>query len=335
MKISLVTPAGAGSRSGNRTTADRWARFLRELGHEVLVEEAWGGERTDLMIALHTRRSHPSISRYAAVHPDRPLVVVLTGTDLYRDIRFDQNAQDSLRLATRVVVLQEAGLAELEPRHRAKARVIYQSADPISPQPKAKTSFDVCVVGNLRAEKDPFRCALAARSLPSTSRIRITHAGKAQSEEFAGRARALASAEPRYRWLGEVPRWRVRRLLSRAHLLVQSSVMEGGANAVAEALAAGVPVIASRIAGNVGMLGEDYPGYYPVGDERALALLLERTETDAAFRELLGARCAARRPLTLPEREREALGGLIEEVANGSANGPSQWPVGRLYSRHG
>ena len=314
MKISLVTPAGVRSRSGNRTTADRWARFLRQLGHEVLVEEAWSGGRSDLMIALHTRRSHPSISRYAASHPDHPLIVVLTGTDLYRDIRFDEDAQDSLRLATRVVVLQEAGLAELEPRHRAKARVIYQSAEPIRPQPQAKTFFDVCVVGNLRAEKDPFRCALAARSLPSTSRIRITHAGKAHSEEFAGRARALAAAEPRYRWLGEVPRWRVRRLLSRAHLLVQSSVMEGGANAVAEALAAGVPVIASRIAGNVGMLGENYPGYYPVGDEKALALLLERTETDTAFRELLKGRCAARRPLTLPEREREALGDLIEEV---------------------
>ncbi|MDQ3363131.1 MAG: TIGR04348 family glycosyltransferase [Actinomycetota bacterium] len=318
MKISLVTPAGARSRSGNRTTADRWARFLRQLGHEVPVEEAWSGEISDLMIALHTRRSHPSISRYAASHPGHPLIAVLTGTDLYRDIRFDEDAQDSLRLATRVVVLQEAGLAELEPRHLEKARVIYQSAEPIRPQPRAKTFFDVCVVGNLRAEKDPFRCALAARLLPPASRIRITHAGKAHNEEFAGRARALASAEPRYRWLGEVPRWRVRRLLSRARLLVQSSVMEGGANAVAEALAAGVPVIASRIAGNVGMLGEDYPGYYPVGDEEALALLLEQTETDAAFHELLKARCAARRPLTLPERERGALGDLIEEVAGAS-----------------
>ncbi|MDQ3378507.1 MAG: TIGR04348 family glycosyltransferase, partial [Actinomycetota bacterium] len=282
------------------------------------VEEAWSGEISDLMIALHTRRSHPSISRYAASHPGHPLIAVLTGTDLYRDIRFDEDAQDSLRLATRVVVLQEAGLAELEPRHLEKARVIYQSAEPIRPQPRAKTFFDVCVVGNLRAEKDPFRCALAARLLPPASRIRITHAGKAHNEEFAGRARALASAEPRYRWLGEVPRWRVRRLLSRARLLVQSSVMEGGANAVAEALAAGVPVIASRIAGNVGMLGEDYPGYYPVGDEEALALLLEQTETDAAFHELLKARCAARRPLTLPERERGALGDLIEEVAGAS-----------------
>ncbi|MDP8901743.1 MAG: TIGR04348 family glycosyltransferase [Actinomycetota bacterium] len=314
MKISLITPATARSRSGNWTTADRWARFLRRMGHGVQVEGVWGGGRSDLMIALHTRRSHPSIRRYAANHPDHPLVAVLTGTDLYRDIRFDEDAQDSLDLATRVVVLQEAGLAELEPRHRTKARVIYQSAEPIRPQPPAKTFFDVCVVGNLRAEKDPFRCALAARYLPSASRVRITHAGKANGEEFAGQAQAFVSAEPRYRWLGEVPRWRVRRLLSRARLLVQSSLMEGGANAVAEALAAGVPVIASRVPGNVGMLGEDYPGYYPVADERALALLLERAETDRAFYESLKVRCAARRPLTLPEREREALGDLIEEA---------------------
>ena len=328
MKISLVTPAGTGPRSGNRVTAERWARFLRQLGHEVLVEETWGGEGSDLMIALHTRRSHPSISRFAAGHPDRPLIVVLTGTDLYRDIRSDEDARDSMNLATRIVVLQEAGLAELEPRHRAKARVVYQSAEPVRPQPRAKTFFDVCVVGNLRAEKDPFRCALAARLLPPASRVRITHAGEARSEEFAERARTLAATEPRYRWLGEVPRWRVRRLLSRARLLVQSSVMEGGANAISEALAAGVPVIASRIPGNVGMLGEDYPGYYPVEDEKALALLLERTENDTAFYESLEARCAARRPLTLPERERDSLGGLVEEVAEGSPGGQARATVG-------
>jgi putative glycosyltransferase (TIGR04348 family) len=327
MKISLVTPAAVGSRNGNRTTADRWARFLRQMGHAVLLEEVWSGGRSDLMIALHTRRSHPSIRRYAATHPDHPLVAVLTGTDLYRDIRFDEDAQDSLELATRVVVLQEAGLAELEPRHRTKARVIYQSAEPIRPQPQAKTFFDVCVVGNLRAEKDPFRCALAAQSLPPTSRIRITHAGKAHSKEFAEQARALMSAEPRYRWLGEVPRWRVRRLLSRTHLLVQSSIMEGGANAVAEALAAGIPVVASRIPGNVGMLGEDYPGYYPVGDEKALALLLKRAETDTLFYESLKAWCTARRPLTLPEHERDALDDLLKEVGWSSGDhAPAQEP---------
>jgi putative glycosyltransferase (TIGR04348 family) len=317
MRISLVTPAPPRSLHGNRTTAVRWARFLRQLGHKVLLEEAWGGEGSNMMIALHARRSHPSIERYAAAYPGHPLVVALTGTDLYRDIRSDVSARESLELATVLIVLQEMGLKELEPRHRAKARVIYQSAEPIKPQPPAKRYFDVCVIGHLRAEKDPFRAALAARLLSPTSRVRVTHLGWPYSEEFARNARVQMASNPRYRWLGEVPRWKTRRLLARSRLLVQSSFIEGGANVVSEALAAGVPVVASDIPGNVGMLGEDYPGYYTVGDEAALARLLHRAETDAGFYALLRDRCAARAYLVQPEREREALGRLVREVGKG------------------
>jgi putative glycosyltransferase (TIGR04348 family) len=310
----LITPARPGSRTGNRNTATRWADLLEGLGHRVGVAEEWDGADCDLLIALHARRSHPSIRRFAESHPDRPLIVVLTGTDLYRDIRTDENARESLELATRLVVLQEAGLAELEPRWRAKARVIYQSADPIRPRPSSKKHFDVCAVGHLRAEKDPFRAVLAAGLLPPASRIRITHVGKALDEGFAGQAREHMAKEPRYRWLGEVCRWRVRCLMAGSRLLMQSSVMEGGANTVSEALAAGLPVVASDISGNVGMLGEDYPGYYPVGDEQALAELLTRAETDAKFYELLQTGCAARRHLVLPERERGSLGDLVAET---------------------
>ena len=322
MKISLITPAGPGTRQrGNWATAVRWARFLRQLGHEVSLEEAWGGEGSDLMIALHARRSHPSIERYAAAYPGRPLVVALTGTDLYRDIRSDAAACQSLELATFLVVLQELGVRELEPRHRSKTRVIYQSAEPVRLQPPAKRFFDVCVIGNLRAEKDPFRCALAARLLPPTSRVRITHVGKPYDEEFAEEAQAHMVSSPRYRWLGEVPRWKARRLLSRSRLLAQPSIMEGGANVVSEALATGVPVIGSDIPGNVGILGEDYPGYYEVGDESALARLLHRAETDDVFYETLKAGCDARRYLVLPERERAALGSLVEEAGEARYRG--------------
>ncbi len=315
MEIAVITPAARDSRSGNRATAVRWVRFLRKLGHRATVREGWYGERCDLLIALHARRSHPSIRRCAEAHPDLPLIVALTGTDLYRDIRSDENAKESLDLATRLIVLQEAALAELEPEHRAKASVIYQSAEPSRRRPPAKLHFDVLVAGHLREEKDPFRAALAARLLPPDSRVRIIHAGKALSEPFADQARKLMAEEPRYRWLGEVPRWQVRRLMARSRLLVQSSTMEGGANTISEALAAELPVVASAISGNVGMLGENYPGYYPVGDERALAELLRRAETDAAFYESLGSLCAARRHLFLPEHEQSALEDLVREVS--------------------
>jgi putative glycosyltransferase (TIGR04348 family) len=321
MRICIVTPAGPKQRNGNRVTAARWSRFLKQLGHEVLLEESWGGERPDLMIALHARRSHPSIRRYATAHPDRTLIVALTGTDLDRDIRSDEAARESLELATALIVLQEKGPEELEPRHRTKTHVIYQSAEPIKCQSLVKRYFDVCVIGHLRDEKDPFRAALAARLLPPTSRVRVIHTGRPYDEEFAERARLEASENPRYRWLGETPRWKARRLLARSRLLAQTSVMEGGANVVSEALASGVPVIASDIPGNVGMLGADYPGYYPVGDEDALSRLLYRAEADGPFYEKLQDGCEARGHLVLPGREKAVLGRMVEEVVGAGSDG--------------
>ena len=311
-------------------TAARWARFLRQLGHEVLLEESWSVGEPDLMIALHARRSHPSIRRYATACPNRPLIVVLTGTDLYRDIRSDEAARESLELATALVVLQEKGPEELEPHHRAKTRVVYQSAEPVKRQPPTKRYFDVCVIGHLRDEKDPFRTALAARLLPPTSRVRVTHTGRPYDDEFARRAQLEASENTRYRWIGEVLPWKARRVLARSRLLAQTSVMEGGANVVSEALASGVPVVASDIPGNVGMLGDDYPGYYPVGDEEALSRLLYRAETDGAFYETLEAGCEGRRNLVLPGREKEALRNLVEEIVGA---GPGEHRG--LYLAHG
>ncbi len=325
-----MTPAGPKLRNGNRMTAARWARFVRQLGHEVLLEESWSVGEPDLMIALHARRSHPSIRRYATACPNRPLIVALTGTDLYRDIRSDEAAKESLELAAALVVLQDKGPEELEPHHRAKTRVVYQSAEPVKRQPPTKRYFDVCVIGHLRDEKDPFRTALAARLLPPTSRVRVTHTGRPYDDEFAGRAQLEASENTRYRWIGEVLPWKARRVLARSRLLAQTSVMEGGANVVSEALASGVPVVASDIPGNVGMLGDDYPGYYPVGDEEALSRLLYRAETDGAFYETLEAGCEGRRNLVLPGREKEALRNLVEEIV-GAGPGENRG----LYLAHG
>ncbi len=313
MKIALITPARPAARSGNRNTAVRWAQLLRELGHEVGVHVNWNGTPADLLLALHARRSHDSIARFAAAHPARPLILALTGTDLYRDIRFDAHAKRSLQLATRMIVLQERGLAELAPALRRKTRVIYQSTQPIPRVPPLKSCFEVCISGHLREEKDPFRLAAALGHLPPQSRIRVAHLGAAMSVEMARSARDWMGREPRYRWLGELPRGRALRRLARSRLMVISSRMEGGANVVTEALAAGVPILASRIPGNLGMLGADYPGYYPLGDERALARLLWRAESDPEFYRKLKRLCAARRHLISRAREKKALRRLLRE----------------------
>jgi putative glycosyltransferase (TIGR04348 family) len=314
MKIALITPAGARSRSGNRHTAARWAAMLRSLGHRVRIARVWDGRAVDAMIALHARRSHASITAFRARYPEAPLVVVLTGTDLYRDIRSDRSAKASLELADRLVVLQDMGKAELLPRMRRKTRVIYQSADSRPPSVSRSRPFRVAVLGHLREEKDPFRAALALAHLRDLPDLEVAHLGEALSLDMEREARRLMRLDARYRWLGNVPHATALGWLAGSRLLVLSSRMEGGANVICEAAAAGVPVIASRVPGNVGMLGRGYPGYYRLGDERSLARQIRRAALEPGYYRRLRRLTVARRPRFRPAAEREGLRKLLAEL---------------------
>jgi putative glycosyltransferase (TIGR04348 family) len=288
----------------------------------VTLETHYRGEGWDVLIALHARRSSEAIRRFRRQHPAQPIIVALTGTDLYRDLPRSRAARDSLELATRVVVLQPKALERLEARWRAKSRVIYQSARRASRLgARQSRSFDVCVIGHLREVKDPFRTALAARHLDGGSTIRILHLGGAMNHRMAARARVEMRFNPRYRWLDEQPAWRVPQFLARSRLLVLSSKMEGGANVLSEAIVAGVPVLASRIPGSTGILGDDYPGYFTVGDTRGLASLLERCEKDFALLDALKARISALTGLFSPAREKAAWRALLKELNPAALHG--------------
>lgn len=317
MDVCLVTPAAPRSRKGNRTTALRWTRILRSLGHRVRLVEAYEGGEADVLVALHARRSAPSIERFRTEYPERPVILALTGTDLYRDIDTDPEAQASLERADRFVVLQELGAVELPERLRPRVRTIYQSAvPPPGEHPPDPDAFEVVVLSHLREVKDPLRTAYASRLLPDESRIRVVHLGAALDAELAALAEDEARTNPRYDWRGQVSRGRALRTLARSRLLALTSRSEGGANVVSEALACGVPVVSSRIAGSVGMLGEDYPGYFDVEDTAGLAELLWQAESDQAFYEELRRRFAERAGIVEPSREREAWASLLAEVAS-------------------
>jgi len=317
MKIGIVTPAPAGSTHGNRITALRWAKILKRLGYRVFISQTYKGESCDLLIALHARRSYRSIERFHRERPEAPIIVALTGTDLYGDIASNRSARASLGLATRIVVLQPKALEELVPTAQVRARVIYQSVEPFSQMPNAPSAsrnFDVCVIGHLRAVKDPFRAALAARSLPASSRIRILQIGGAMTKAMAARAQAEMRRNPLYQWLGEQTPSRVRRILASCQLCVISSRMEGGANVISEAIMEEIPILASRVDGNVGILGPKYPGLFNVTDTRELASLLQRAESDADFRKELRSRIKELAPLFDPKREQNSWAELLREL---------------------
>lgn len=318
MRIRLVTPAPPRSRNGNRTTAARWAAILRRLGHRVDVSLDYAGEPADLMLALHAWRSAEAIARFAELQPRRPLLVALTGTDAYRFIHsHPETTLRSIALADRLIGLHAKIAEALPPARRAKVRVIYQSARTLQRRAPVKRQFRVCVAGHLREEKDPLRPACAVRDVPPESRLAVYQYGKAHSAEWAEAAQVEMARNPRYRWLGEVSHAQLRRAYASAHLLALPSRMEGGANVVSEAVCAGLPVVASRIDGSVGLLGEDYPGYYPVGDTQALRELLLRAESDPAFYRRLETACAACRGLFDPARELEAWRQLLAEFEGG------------------
>jgi putative glycosyltransferase (TIGR04348 family) len=316
MRIVIITPVRSSSRSGNGTTTDRWARILRALGHDVRVAQRYDGAPADLMIALHAWRSADSIRDFRVRFPDRPLIVALSGTDINEYIDRDPGPTlQSLACADRLVALQELARRRVPARFRRKVRVVYQSAPPLSPPgSRMNRGFDVAVIGHLREVKDPLRAAKAARRLPATSRIRIVHLGAAETAQWAAMAKAEMKVNPRYVWRGDRPRAEVRRLLGRARVVVLSSLSEGGANVISEAVAAGVPVLASRIDGSVGLLGRNYPGYFPMGDTAALAQLLHRIETSPDFLARLRRAIARRAHLFHPGREKAAWAKLIREL---------------------
>ena len=334
MRIGIVTPAPPDSRYGNRITALRWAKILRRLGNRVSILETYDEKQYDLLIALHARKSHRAVINYRRQSPDGPIVVALTGTDVYRDIRTNHSARKSLDIANMIVVLQPKAIEELWQRWRNKTRVIYQSvedqnvgagrlakarASKSEASERSNGTFDVCVIGHLRAVKDPFRTAMAARSLPGSSKIRVLQVGGAMTAAMAKRASNEMCTNKRYHWLGEQPRSRVRQILEKSRLCVLSSRLEGGANVLSEAIVASVPVLASRIDGNIGILGLDYPGYFAVGDTRQLARLLMRAESSPVYLEELTMHSRSLAMLVDSAREEQAWLDLISELTSGSS----------------
>ena len=327
LRIVIVSPVLADANNGNWQTAQRWRALLAP--HSVRIVQQWPdagahqhtAQQDQVMLALHARRSAASVAAWAERKPSdvRALALVLTGTDLYRDIQDDAAAQQSLALASQLVVLQANGPAALPADLRAKTRVIFQSSTalPLVAKPPAQTQLRAVMVGHLRAEKSPETLLAAARLLQGEPKIFIDHIGEALDPALGQAAQATAAACPNYRWLGGQQYKATRRHIQRAHVLVHTSLIEGGAHVIMEAVLSGTPVLASRIPGNVGMLGDDYAGYFEPGDADGLAELLRRCRSDDWLAQL-SAQCALRAPLFSAETERAALHQLVHDLSNPS-----------------
>ncbi|MBA3059320.1 MAG: TIGR04348 family glycosyltransferase [Gammaproteobacteria bacterium] len=336
LNVVIVSPALADANNGNWQTARRWQRLLvKHKAHSVRIVRHWPdgplAAQDDVMLALHARRSAASLNAWAQARGPQGLAVVLTGTDLYQDLNQDlhndRNHEDtvvrqSLALAPRLVVLQDQAPHMLPADCRGKAQVILPSVPTRQSLPKTTRHLRAVMVGHLRAEKDPLTLMAAAQALADAPDIFIDHIGAALDPALGQAAQATATQCPGYRWLGALPHEITLRRIQRAHVLVHPSRLEGGAHVVMEAVRCGTPVLASRIDGNVGMLGADYQGYFDVGDALGLAALLRQCRADlikplpdnGSLLQRLQRQCAQRAPLFSADREQAALLALVDSL---------------------
>lgn len=323
-KVVIVSPALADANNGNWQTARRWQRLLSP--HEVRIVRHWPdgplAAQDEVMLALHARRSAASVQAWSQARGARGLAVVLTGTDLYHDLAVDPVVRQSLALAQRLVVLQDQAPRMLPADCQSKAQVILQSVSERQPLPKTNRHLRAVMVGHLRIEKDPLTLMGAARLLTDMPDILIDHIGAPLDDALGQAAQATAAQCPHYRWLGAQAHELTLRRIQRAHVLVHASRLEGGAHVVMEAVRSGTPVLASRMDGNVGMLGADYAGYFEVGDAQGLATLLRQCRADlinplpdnGSLLQRLQHQCAQRAPLFSPAREQAALRALVDSL---------------------
>ncbi|SHI40392.1 Glycosyltransferase involved in cell wall bisynthesis [Rubritalea squalenifaciens DSM 18772] len=288
MQILITSPYPLDSPKGNSITALRIERLLKQAGHQASAVHGTLPTGADAMIALHATKTYPLSAAFKQQHPGKPLILYLTGTDLYRDLlERKPDCLNAMELADILVVSQPASLSSIPEQYQQKSRVVRASIvipklEDVSPPPQP--SF--ALVAHLRPVKNPF---LLNRALEQLGGLPL-HAytlGSALDEKMIEEAHSWQAKDPRFRWLDNVPYPQALSWISQVTATINSSHLEGGANAVGESILLGTPVLASKIEGNLGMLGDDYAGYFTPDDPGSLATIIRRVIEEPEFLQLL------------------------------------------------
>jgi putative glycosyltransferase (TIGR04348 family) len=316
MKIGIVTPRveGLQSKTGNLSTAERWAGLLRSLGHDVDLLSPGARDVLEVLVVLHGVKGFETLQRSHRHSPDTKRILALSGTDLYPSP--PRQCLQSMEIADALVALQPKALDQIPQALRHKATVIMQAVsqphDPaVSP---LHSGCRICVAGHLRDVKDPMLAAQASRHLPTDSQIEIHHAGAILDPKYHALVTQETATNPRYHYHGELSQDDLHRLMRSCQATLLTSRSEGGPAVIGESIVRGTPVLATRIDGVTGLLGDDYPGLFPVGEAEALASLLDQFERDEEFRAELRALTRELAGTFSPERERAAWADLLAQV---------------------
>ncbi len=266
MKLCVASPYPLNSLKGNSVTAKRTVDLLVAAGVDARASCGFDGDDADILIALHAVKGAGAVRDYRAAFPDGIVIVLITGTDLYQDLPAGaKGGRETLEASDAIVVVGEIMIKSLPPKIQEKAVVVPKSLDEITIPRMPSGSMTLSVIGHLRPVKRPFMTIEAIARNPHW-RVEVNQVGEALTDECAAEAELWQEKDRRYRWLRGLPREESLRICAASDLTINTSELEGGPNAILEAMMIGVPVLASDIDGNRLLLGDDYPGYFQEGE---------------------------------------------------------------------
>ena len=292
MLIYLVSPHVGPSGRGNAVTVERLRAGLEARGvaaRVLLPEDCPGaGPRPDIVHAFHAGHSGPAaLSLASELHV--PLVVTLTGTDYNEELDEPVAAERVRRVLreARAVIGFSQGCAEHVvarlPELVSTLRVIPQAPfvqgwtrPPCVRLARRPEAFTVLHLAGIRPVKSNLSAVAPLERLRARlPGLRLVFAGPALDAGYAERLSRRIAGLSWCRYAGELPRASIPGALAEADVVLNTSVSEGMANAVLEAMWWGCPVIAHDVPGNRELVAHEVTGLLYAG-EAALEQCVER-----------------------------------------------------------
>ena len=316
MKFLILFPDNKKAVTGNLCSALQYQIILQDLGHRVELANRYIEQDAEVLIAINADKNNLHIRKFNSDNPQSKIILVLSGTDIYPEP--SAKAIDSMEVGNVLVVLQSHGIDQVPPIYRNKSTIVYQSIEKLSVdsgRSKSDSEFRVVLISNIRSVKDPLIASRACRLISPASKLKITHVGYCLDEGLGSELTQENKSNIRYEWVGGLSRLEAMTILSESHVLLITSQHEGAGRVVGEAIQLGVPIVSTNNLGVTGILGDDYAGYYPVGDAKALSDILTKAEEDKEFLAQLNVHCQNRSSLFDIEEEKKNWEKLINDFS--------------------
>ena len=308
MKIALVSPHTLPVCRGNSLTVQRIFDGLQARGHCVRLFSSTtdapaelDGFAPDLIHSLHALQPHAWLQQ-SGMLGTCPWVVTMTGTDYNADV--PPEARLALPAARALIVFHAEAAESVRTRFPDCADRVHIIPQAVQvPEDKSASRKETRRRWNLAPEEIMFFMAAGLRPVKNIGyaleafalfqnkypQSRLLLAGPCLDADESDRVLAAGQCIDGFSYCGEIPHAQVLELMPAADIFLNTSLQEGMPGAVMEAMAAGLAVVATDVAGNRALIETMRTGILvPLHATELLLAAFERLAASPNLRQQLG-----------------------------------------------